>query len=883
MKKIIFLLASLVLATLAVKAQGFGDDTDPSKMHLDWLKYYHGFRDDELRSGIVRMETDNAGNLYLMGRFTTDAAIDGDYFIPADYQPISSDNNLFVAKLSSDGTMLWHKALYKGEYPNEGSIRPIGMRLVGDSVLMLMAGFSLPQSGFHNRLYYLDTMLFDNNGYPFATDSSSSWEADGLIYLDPNDGSLLEHHFLQRALIDTAGNIVRYTSNSAWLTASVYVGDFDVDSYGNIFMARRAYDEVLVVCDTCVNRLRMVSPQEGSIGGIRLVVDGTRYIDYPLPYATGSWNLQLLKFAPHLDTLLDATYVVRSAPSMPEVLDDLSYISLRSFNIHNDRLCICLGLCKDHDSATVERGNALVFHNPQQSFQIPQDAMLIYDTSLQPHQLVQLDPLVPLNPRDEGDDGLLYGSIVFANTAYDAETDDLFLLGTSTMRTYTIPSFGHDVGYRGDSLALANNLFFLRLDPSTGSLRSYGSASTDFGFDQQGFSNIAVGGNRVFAVVRYANSVFFGDTAFYTASHGVNMGAVSALGLAQWDYAGHEVAFRNFHAEGNLNRVGPVALHDSALYFSGVAFEGALFDSVSLPGAHTFIGRYVDSALLQPYIHDYRHAAQQIRWDIVSFNDTVYVESSYHPMCLTATASSGLPVEYRLSNDSVAYVSVNSELSFLGTGCVRVSAVQPGNSYWYGAPPVEKVFCVGNTEGRVIWTQPLEFVYSDTTIHLDAAYIFGDTMVYYELPANNGVAELTGAGSHLLHLLAPGTVEIEAIYYGAFNPNTHDHQYHLTRALTVLPEGAGIGDIAEGSAVRVYPNPFRQRVSIVAEDCGPLREQAWLTDPTGRTEVVRIIPAGNGRYSLDLTGRPKAIYLLTLTSTTGKQHTVRLLKMNETF
>jgi len=41
----------------------------------------------------------------------------------------------------------------------------------------------------------------------------------------------------------------------------------------------------------------------------------------------------------------------------------------------------------------------------------------------------------------------------------------------------------------------------------------------------------------------------------------------------------------------------------------------------------------------------------------------------------------------------------------------------------------------------------------------------------------------------------------------------------------------------------------------VVEDCGPLKEQAWLTDPAGCREVVRIFPIGNSRYSLDLTGR----------------------------
>ena len=51
----------------------------------------------------------------------------------------------------------------------------------------------------------------------------------------------------------------------------------------------------------------------------------------------------------------------------------------------------------------------------------------------------------------------------------------------------------------------------------------------------------------------------------------------------------------------------------------------------------------------------------------------------------------------------------------------------------------------------------------------------------------------------------------------------------------------------------------------------------------GRREEVRLTPAGNGKYTLDLTSRPQATYLLTLTTATGKQHTLRLLKHSDIF
>ena len=89
-----------------------------------------------------------------------------------------------------------------------------------------------------------------------------------------------------------------------------------------------------------------------------------------------------------------------------------------------------------------------------------------------------------------------------------------------------------------------------------------------------------------------------------------------------------------------------------------------------------------------------------------------------------------------------------------------------------------------------------------------------------------------------------------------------------------------VGD--EGAFV-AYPNPFRQKVTIEVQGGEPLAETAWLTDLTGRRQQMRLTAEGAGRYSLDLTSRPQATYLLTLTTASGKTHTVRLLKQSDLF
>ena len=93
--------------------------------------------------------------------------------------------------------------------------------------------------------------------------------------------------------------------------------------------------------------------------------------------------------------------------------------------------------------------------------------------------------------------------------------------------------------------------------------------------------------------------------------------------------------------------------------------------------------------------------------------------------------------------------------------------------------------------------------------------------------------------------------------------------------------------VESGNAFVAYPNPFRQSVKIKVES-GELKVEngvatAWLTDIMGWREQVCLTPDGPGQYSLDLTSRPQATYLLTLTTIGGKTHTIRLMKMSDIF
>ena len=114
------------------------------------------------------------------------------------------------------------------------------------------------------------------------------------------------------------------------------------------------------------------------------------------------------------------------------------------------------------------------------------------------------------------------------------------------------------------------------------------------------------------------------------------------------------------------------------------------------------------------------------------------------------------------------------------------------------------------------------------------------------------------------------------------NDTTGDDTTHVDP-----PSPPDTGDVRvllpeNGSPFVSYPNPFRQRVNIEYSGTEQI-VSAYLTDLSGRREEVRLQPQGNGRYTLDLTSRPQATYLLTLITQGGQQHVVRLMKMSDIF
>ena len=823
MKKMTYLLAFLALTTLTAHAQ-----------HFDWVKRYYGPRingTDEIHR-VISSVADRDGNLYIIGHFAPGANIDTTELLPV---PGANKYSTLIAKLSPSGELLWHKAIHcvgRNSYAHD-------IRKSGDTAIVVMVSFELPHDGTganYNPVYYLDTFLSTTDNLLMVTDSIANYNTNAFITLD-YDGNVKEQHFLQLAYVDSTGATLRLSNTNGSVdnnridTRILSNEMFNIDNEGNIYVCRSAID-VKSFSNPTQGGSVVLSVENGGIGQLRILIDGQRSLYYTPTSRSDHRNQQIIKFSPHFEQIIDAVYVFDSM----NIPDDLyTYITARSFEKDDeDNLYLLLGGDHYPDTMLVSNSDSLLcISNDMVGF----DACMIeYNTALHANRIVQLSCTPdPLN---------ITKSYHFHSTAYDKEDGSLFLLGSVQRTGLTVNDNRCWITYHDDTLDLNRNLFWLRIDTSN-NLVSYGKARTpsqtriklaDACFMQ---SSLIAKGNRVFSQVGYQHNICFRDSVINVepTDHGI--------GLMCWDYDGHEIEYIDYNAYNIRNKTGRIHIVDSILYLTGIINSSADFGEYHINAVghdQAYIACYKDSSFMTPYVYTDPRVGQAIEWE----QDLSFFLSDT-PVVLTATATSGLPVSYVCSDTAVARVG-GSTLHLLSDGVATITACQNGNEYgYYSATPVTKTLTV-SIDTTINDTTIVDTTIIDTT---GISPVYGSHISAYPNPTTGRVT------IDMDHLLSPRTPARDS----------SDIQVTLTDK--------------SGAFVK-YGNPFRQRVNVNCSGADPI-VSATLTDMAGRREEVRLTPQGDGRYTLDLTSRPQATYLLTLTTASGQRHTVRLLKQSNIF
>ena len=806
MKKVLFLailiLNSQFLILNSLRAQGF-----------DWVRTYTGVEirnSDDPTNRIIGSCVDSKKNLYILGQFSPQAFLCEERLLPMDVITTPLNSGVVIAKLSPSGELLWHKAIYNGTI----SCYAHALRMVGDSSIMAMVRFYLPYNSSasnYRNLYYLDTLLTGNDDYLMPTDSVSGTNYTAFITFD-FDGNATERHLVSVGYLDSNGNaltgrMIRGSSASDKLDVRPLSSEsFNIDSEGNIYIIRLANDIV-----TGANgSWRM---DDGSISAMKIVVDGTHNLFYPIPYRTALWNYQIMKFSPHFDSLIDAVYMFDSPQSYQR--GATMYVTDFNIDTQNNLYMAMYGQYVP---------NRLAVANS--------DSLSLGDSTTAPSWVIRYNQdLFATGVVQLSHDGTGNPQLAIGRTHIDNKTNSLFVSG----RTWWSQSSVFDnILYNSDTLEIPNKSgYWIRLNDDL-SLSSVGIVSPNSTNGRVwGISPLATNNNRVFAQSNFDARVAFADTIIPLPNLGEQNRAVVI-----WDNDGHDIGLIMLGQHAPVNGHTQTHVIDSILYLTGYVYEDAAFDTImthNYGSSQAYIAKYVDPAFARPYVHPSDMQEQTIEWQ----QDLVFTLAD-SPVTLTATATSGLPVSYTSSDSTIAYVE-GDRLHLVADGHAWLTATQDGDDHYFPAEPVQRLLTVGNVGIATVGTDGQAKAYPNPTsgkVTLDLAKIPPATPLPPKQPRRGDTSDI-----NMVLYTSPG-----APFSQTESANFPYHQRYN---------------------MKVNGPKLQSHDGIVT---------AWLTDMQGRREEVVLTPTGPDQYTLDLTSRPPAAYLLTVTTTDGRELTFRLMK-----
>ena len=682
MKKLFFF-SILVLLSLTIHAQ-----------HFDWVKGWSGYggtSDSEVPGNVIKGSVvDSEGNLYIVGDYYPGTKVFGVDPVPLDIATVTTNRSVVIAKLNQEGELVWYKGIYSQRTGNQGTsiVNGVGIRILGDTAIMVCTRVSLPRrNSFYTNasLYYLDTLMDEI----LPLDTLGSYNASAFITLDLN-GNLIEDHFLQISGLDQEGH--PFTINDCINTQQLTERSFDIDDGGNIYILRMIPDHFTrenAYIDSTGIEYDTYTIANGGIGTQRIIVDGRGDILWTPQHRTQRWNVQIMKFSPYFEKMVNSVYVFDSTDVYAES-DIFSHpttgvayvpnITPTSFKIDEDNnIYLILKQYNFCSHMPLSNSDTLAFTGHDHDYYA--DLLIKYDSSLIPLFAKQLRSTYGTDDPNQCSRRFETGTV-----EVDSETNTIYMTGRLQKNFDGVADNGVvKIYFDSDTLDINNDFYWLRLDRDNGSFVSYGRVRSDYRTIINPFNSseprIALANGKVAATFNYTYNFTFADT---TISSGTSYNDAQAMAI--WDDMGNEIACHDFNAIHISNRTGGVYVHDSTLYVTGVVYTGATFGDTVLAStggrSQAFIAKYVNPIFAQSGSSE--RLPQHITWE----QDLDFTSQS-SPIALSAYASSGLPVHYTSSNPSVAYID-DGMLFQASEGNATVTATQPGNYIYLAAEPVTK-------------------------------------------------------------------------------------------------------------------------------------------------------------------------------------------------
>ena len=546
---------------------------------------------------IVGGVTDSMGNLYILGNCDATSVWDGieDIIPPIHKSAKSLPNDVLIAKISTEGEMVWKKVVFGN---NGRAYIPYDIKKLGDTAFACVFDFyGANDLGYQ---YFLDTFLVTPTNYPIDIRYFSSSYLAYLVF--DFDGNVKEQHFLTITFTDADGNdiVTRYPNHvdtTPWLKGVVdfRCSSFDIDTEGNIYIGR-------IASDVCSGAGHLLTPND-SIRGLKFWVDRRFVGEYRIEGHPSQWFPQILKFSPHLDTLLGCRYVVQK-------WNNAGYDPLKTttkvdkygnvYIIPSYSNAVALYSADIADTIVIDSLRRLEFvhksNNPT--------FLVSYDNELNTRWIITYDDSITV---DNINLSLIYKR--FHDIAFDYDSNLIFLSATSGRRTAFNDTMHYNsvLSYRGRPLPLkdgASIASFYNTD-SIPVMHSYKVvpaillSSIEEVYEK---GTLYCKNNRV-----ALQCVYYGGIEFPSQTIRYNTGYQTGEGLIIFDYSGNVIGGIDYGSvlDGCAhNYNGPIVAHDSVLYLCNILKTNAQFGNISFPvyGETNVIAKYVDTAFMHPYV-----------------------------------------------------------------------------------------------------------------------------------------------------------------------------------------------------------------------------------------------------------------------------------------
>ena len=289
--------------------------------------------------------------------------------------------------------------------------------------------------------------------------------------------------------------------------------------------------------------------------------------------------------------------------------------------------------------------------------------------------------------------------------------------------------------------------------------------------------------------------------------------------------------------------------------------NGTAYVSIATLGSELFLSEASDIINHEYQVYTTLKGLTQ-NIDFAALPSKTYGDTAFE---LSATASSGLPVEYQSSNPEVATVTGNS-INIAGAGVTTITASQPGNASFQEAGSVEQQLTVDKATLSV----------GVTNVSRDKGEINPVFALVYAGWVNDDNVEdldVVPTASTLADMSSPAGAYAISISGGMDN----DYQFSYTEGiLTVTDVEEVITGLEDYSTkiMEVFPNPVSGRLKLIP---GQADVAGRVVIHNSAGAVIKNQKFGNRMLEMDFSSYPAGIYVIKVVSA-GKFAVYRVVK-----